>query len=64
MNQAGWPFWPQGVSHQLRVPQVTLNHDLDTAALRYPDKAALIYADWQISYAQLQEREQALRALR
>jgi fatty-acyl-CoA synthase len=53
MNNTGWPFWPQGVSHELRVPQVTLNHYLDTAAQRYPDKPALMYAGLAIGYAQL-----------
>ena len=43
-------FWPPGVPHDLRVPQVTLNHFVETAALRYPDKAALIFAERVISY--------------
>jgi len=53
MSTTGRPFWPKGVAHELRVPQVTLNHYLDTAALRYPDKPALIYAGLSISYARL-----------
>jgi fatty-acyl-CoA synthase len=60
MNTAGWPFWPRGVAHQLRVPQVTLNHYLDTAALRYPDKPALVYAGLSISYARLQAQVLAM----
>jgi fatty-acyl-CoA synthase len=62
MNNAGWPFWPKGVSHELRVPQVTLNHYLDTAAQRYPDKPALIYAGLAIGYAQLHDRVLAVAA--
>ena len=61
-GKAGWAFWPPGVAHDLRVPQVTLNHYLDTAALRYPDKPALIFAGLAITYAQLQAQVLALAA--
>ena len=62
VGNAGWAFWPPGVAHDLRVPQVTLNHYLDTAALRYPDKPALIFAGLAITYAQLQAQVLALAA--
>ena len=49
-------FWPPGVPHDLRVPQVTLNHFVDTAAQRYPDKPALIYAERVIVYSALRDQ--------
>ena len=55
-------FWPPGVPHDLRVPQVTLNHFVETAALRYPDKPALIFAERVISYRQLHQQIEAVAA--
>jgi fatty-acyl-CoA synthase len=54
--------WPKGVPHELRVPQVTLNHFVQTAALRYPDKPALIYADRVLTYRQLNAQIEAVAA--
>ncbi len=46
-------FWPPGVPRTLRVPEVTLVHYLETAALRYPDKAALVFAERELTYREL-----------
>jgi fatty-acyl-CoA synthase len=54
--------WPKGVPYDLRVPQVTLNHFLQTAAQRYPDKPALIYADRVLTYGQLHQQVEAVAA--
>ena len=54
--------WPKGVPYELRVPQVTLNHFLQTAAQRYPDKPALIYADRVLTYGQLHQQVEAVAA--
>ena len=54
--------WPKGVQYDLRVPQVTLNHFLQTAAQRYPDKPALIYADRVLTYSQLHQQVEAVAA--
>jgi fatty-acyl-CoA synthase len=54
--------WPKGVPHDLRVPQVTLNHFVQTAALRYPDKPALIYADRVLTYRQLNQQIESVAA--
>ena len=55
-------FWPKGLSKDLRVPQVTLNHYLETAALRFPDKPAIIYGGAVLTYGELQARVNALAA--
>ena len=54
------PFWPPGVPHHLRVPEVTLVHYLDTAAQRYPDKAALVFAEREWTYREMAEDTRAL----
>jgi fatty-acyl-CoA synthase len=54
--------WPKGVPHDLRVPQVTLNHFVQTAALRYPDKPALIYAERVLTYRELNAQIEAVAA--
>ena len=54
--------WPKGVPHDLRVPQVTLNHFVQTAALRYPDKPALIYAERVLTYQALHQQIEAVAA--
>jgi fatty-acyl-CoA synthase len=46
--------WPKGVPHELRVPQVTLSHYLQTAALRYPTKSAIIFCHEVMTYGELQ----------
>ncbi len=46
-------FWPPGVPRTLRVPEVTLVHYLETAAQRYPDKAALVFAERELTYREL-----------
>ena len=53
-------FWPKGLPHEIRVPQVPLTHYLETAARRYPDKTAIVYAGAALSYARLLERVEAL----
>ncbi len=55
-------IWPKGVPRQLRVPNVTLGHFLDTAAQRYPDKPALVFAEREISYAQLRAQVESVAA--
>ena len=50
---AHYRYWPRGVPHTLRVPQVTLNHYLKVAAQRYPDKPAIVFCGQMLSYAEL-----------
>lgn len=52
--------WPKGLPATIRIPQCSLNHFLDTAALRYPDKPAIIYCDQILTYAQLHQSVERL----
>lgn len=62
MAQLHHAHWPKGVPHGLRVPQVTLNHFVQTAALRYPDKPALIYVDRVLTYRQIHQQIESVAA--
>ncbi len=55
-------FWPKGVARELVVPQATLPEYLDTAARRYPDKAAIVYCGGIVRYAELKQRVDATAA--
>jgi len=62
MNTAHYPHWPAGLPHQLSAPQTSVYANLAISAWRYPDKTALIFYDWQISYRQLHIEVDALAA--
>lgn len=52
--------WPRGLPRGVRVPHATYLHYLDTAALRYPDKPAVIYGGAVLTYAELKRRVHAM----
>jgi fatty-acyl-CoA synthase len=56
MSSLHHPHWPKGVPFELRVPQVTLIHYLQTAALRYPSKPAIIFCHEVMTYEELQRQ--------
>ena len=53
MSDLHYPYWPKGLAKTLTIPQTTVHKNLEIAALRYPDKAALIYYDSVITYREL-----------
>jgi fatty-acyl-CoA synthase len=59
-SPAHWRFWPAGVPHEAQVPRTTLPAALAAAAAESPDKAAIVYGGAITTYAQLQQRVQAL----
>jgi fatty-acyl-CoA synthase len=62
MTPLHYSSWPKGIPHELRVPQVTLNHYLQTAAQRYPTKPAIVFNDAVTTYAELQGQVDRLAA--
>ncbi|MBI5594333.1 MAG: AMP-binding protein [Deltaproteobacteria bacterium] len=50
MNQVHYPFWPKRLPRSLPVPRVPLHDLLETSAMRYPDRTAIIYYGTKISY--------------
>jgi len=53
-------FWPPGLPHDLTVPQTSLYFNLEVATARYPDRAAIIYYDSVITYAELKQQVDTL----
>lgn len=46
-------FWPQHLSRHLELPATSLWYNLEVSATRYPDRAAVVYYDRILSYAEL-----------
>ena len=53
-------FWPKHLPRHLTVPVTPIGFNLDVSTSRYPDKAALVFYDNQISYSQLRKEVEAL----
>ncbi|MGH8806308.1 MAG: long-chain fatty acid--CoA ligase [Noviherbaspirillum sp.] len=53
MSTLHYRYWPRGVPKQLHVPQTSLYHNLEVAAARFPDKAAIVFYDSLMTYGQL-----------
>ncbi|MDX5298715.1 MAG: AMP-binding protein, partial [Gammaproteobacteria bacterium] len=53
-------FWPKGLPRSIHVPRTTLHHNLEVAAARYPDKAAIVFYDSILTYRQLKQEVEAL----
>ena len=53
-------FWPDGVPHDLELPATSLWYNLEVSATRYPDRAALVFYDTQVTYRELREQAEAL----
>lgn len=60
MSASHLRFWPKGLPHSIRTPEVPLTHFLEVAAQRYPDKLAIAWCGTEITYAALQARVMAL----
>ena len=55
-------FWPTRLPHRITPPATSLWNNLAVSALRYPDKAALVFFDQTVSYRQLHEQVERLAA--
>ncbi|MBC3908933.1 long-chain fatty acid--CoA ligase [Undibacterium umbellatum] len=60
MNTLHYAHWPQGLPHELIVPEASVYTNLQVSALRYPDKAAIIFYDSIITYSELHAEVLAL----
>jgi fatty-acyl-CoA synthase len=60
MNTLHYPHWPSGLPHHLTIPETSVYFNLQTTALRYPDKPAIIYYDSILTYRQLHDEVLAL----
>jgi len=60
MNTLHYAHWPQGLPHELVVPEASVYTNLQVSALRYPNKAAIIFYDSIITYSELHAEVLAL----
>lgn len=60
MSTLHYRYWPKGFPKTLHVPETSLYYNLEAAARRYPDKAALVFYDTIVSYAELKQEVDAL----
>jgi fatty-acyl-CoA synthase len=59
-HQRHYAFWPKRLPHSITPPATSLWHNLQVSALRYPDKAALVFFDRSMTYAQLLQKAEQL----
>ena len=52
--------WPRGLPRQIHQPEVTLSHNLEVAAARYPRKPAVVFFDQAVTFSELKARADAL----
>lgn len=62
MNNAHERFWPKGIPKQLQIPETSLYTNLDIAATRFPHKAAIVFYDTVLTYAQLKSEVDSMAA--
>jgi fatty-acyl-CoA synthase len=53
-------FWPAALPLHLELPQTSLYCNLEVSAMRYPNRAALIYYGTEISYSRLKREVDSL----
>ena len=62
MSDRHFAHWPRTLPRHLTVPATHLYRNIEISALRYPDKAALVFYDAVVSYARLQDETERLAA--
>ena len=62
MDRPHHQFWPARLPHSLTPPATSLWHNLATSALRYPDKACLVFFGRIYTYAQVAKLAERLAA--
>jgi len=60
VSAAHFRFWPKNAPHSLSLPRTSLYYNLEVSATRYPDKAAILFYDTRISYAEMRETTEKL----
>ncbi len=59
-TQAHHAFWPRRIPRYINVPRTSLWSNLALSAARYPDKAAFVFFDAPMTFAQLLSKSQHL----
>ncbi|RZJ24255.1 MAG: long-chain fatty acid--CoA ligase, partial [Haliea sp.] len=62
MDRAHFKFWPKRLPHAITPPATSLWHNLAVSALRFPDKAALVFFGQVFTYAEVLDQAERLAA--
>jgi len=62
MDRAHFKFWPKRLPHGITPPATSLWHNLVLSALRFPDKAALVFFGRVFTYAEVLDKAERLAA--
>ncbi|MDP3604531.1 MAG: AMP-binding protein, partial [Polaromonas sp.] len=62
MHRAHFKFWPKRLPHAITPPATSLWHNLAVSALRFPDKAALVFFGRVFTYAEVLDKAERLAA--
>jgi fatty-acyl-CoA synthase len=60
MEPLHYKYWPKDVPYTFTIPKTTLVHNLETSAVRYPEKTAISYYGTRLSYARIKSEADAL----
>lgn len=52
MNSGSNKYWPKGLPQSLDLPKTSLYYNLEVAATRYPDKPAIVFYGYTLSYGE------------
>ena len=53
-------FWPKGLPKAVTQPRNSLYYNLQSSAHRYPDRAAIVFYDTVVTYAELRDQADAI----
>jgi len=62
MERPHHKFWPRRLPHSITPPATSLWHNLAVSAMRYPDKAAMVFFGRAFRYADLAQQAERLAA--
>ncbi|WP_152208036.1 long-chain fatty acid--CoA ligase [Marinobacter changyiensis] len=60
MSSASKQYWPKGLPQTLDLPKTSLYYNLEVAATRYPDKPAIVFYGFTLSYAEFLQQVEAM----
>ncbi|WP_166267296.1 long-chain fatty acid--CoA ligase [Marinobacter caseinilyticus] len=60
MNSGSSKYWPKGLPRSLDLPKTSLYYNLEVAATRYPDKPAIVFYGYTLSYGAFLRQVEAM----
>jgi fatty-acyl-CoA synthase len=60
MDERHWPFFPRKLPRTLTLPKTSLWYNLEVSATRFPDRAALLFYEGLVTYAEFRQQAEWL----